>query len=632
MDNFKISSIEIYREIPENSKLDKESSQKITGLASIDMPWMKYYNHIPSDAISTDTNMFDYFVEVTKKIGNIPLLEYCGKTYTRVEIIEEVEKYITKFVSIGVKKGEIISFLMLDVPEVLFSILALSKIGAVANLIKFDQSPEQIKNIINSTNSKYIFVTEIPLILDNVIKSLKDNNKVKIISVPLFASLSKKELYLMFKDKIKNNNIIKTIEELTENQKNIAKIKNAKPVIPFNSWIKLKKDKPINYENGTGKDTTVIVYTGGTTGETKGVVLTNKNITSSAKGFIYGEYDFNLGKSAMNILPPSIAYYLNATYCLMCCGVKVNLIPAFTLEEYPLLIKKHKPNIFLAGPILFKEMRNSQELTDTSYVTAAISGGDKLAIEEEKAMTDFLRRTGSDSITHQGYGESECTAAATYTKTNSYKLGSIGIPFINVKVSIFDSDTLEELPYGCDNIGEICISGDTVMQGYYNKIDATREVLKIHQDGSLWLHTKDYGFMDQDGLVYHCGRDKRMITRNGSKIWLNSIEEIIFKHKNVFNCCCVKNNDSDEREVPVCYLVLKENTDITKTIKEIAEMIKQNLPTENIPKYFVLTDSIPYTEVNKKVDFRALEKNDIHDSKDYIITGNIVKKRVKTRN
>ena len=295
------------------------------------------------------------------------------------------------------------------------------------------------------------------------------------------------------------------------------------------------------------------------------------------------------------------------------------------------LLNKYKPNIFLGGPILFNEMVDSGIIKDTSFITSPISGGDKLAVAEEERANNYIKEHGGTAVIHQGYGESECTAAATYAKTNAYALGSIGIPFINVLVSIFDED-YNEIPFGEGKIGEICISGPTVMDGYYKDKKETEDVLKKHKDGRIWLHTKDYGYMDNDGRIYHCGRAKRMITRHGDKVWLTAIEEIIKTHHNVYDCCTVKGNDAVEREVPVCYIVFNDDSKMVETIKELDEMIKAKLKELYIPKYYVKTDEIPLTEVNKKVDFVKLEKIDIFDKDIYQMNGNLIEpKRSKTK-
>ncbi|MGN1311894.1 MAG: AMP-binding protein [Bacilli bacterium] len=622
--------------------LDKET--RIEGkLASDIKPWLKYYdtdvkNYSDEKKAYLDTNMntYDYFLKVTKGYGNILMLSYCGKNYTREDVINEVEKYIKRFNKMGIQKGDIISFMMLNNPDIIFMWMALSKIGAISNLIKFDEAEDRINDILNKTKSKYLFINDIPMITEKVSKGIINTNYLeKVICLSLFESLDKVEKVQMLIDNAKlqanSNNIkeiTKEIENILSNMKKQNEESNSykkdKRFISYKEWKKITDGgKLINRPNATGENISVIVYTGGTTGNAKGVPLTNINLNSSAYGFKLGDYGFDCGKTSMSILPPSIAYYYNATYCLMCCGVSVNLIPFFTPKEYPMLLNKYKPNIFLAGPILFKEMVEGGVIKDTSFMTSPISGGDKLPIIEEESANDYIEKHGGKAKIHQGYGESECTAASTYSKDNALTLGSIGIPFINVLVSMFDENN-KEIPYGEGKIGEICISGPTVMDGYYKDKEETDLVLKKHDDGRIWLHTSDYGYMDNDGKIYHCGRAKRMITRSGDKVWLSAIEEIVKTHNNVYDCCCVKGEDSAEREVPICHIVFKNAEEKYNTIKELDQIIEAKLKLLYIPKYYVVKEEIPLTEVNKKVDFIKLEKEDINNSNIYELNGKLI--------
>ena len=191
------------------------------------------------------------------------------------------------------------------------------------------------------------------------------------------------------------------------------------------------------------------------------------------------------------------------------------------------------------------------------------------------------------------------------------------------KVSTEKKDN-NEIPFGEGKIGEICISGPTVMKGYFEDKEETDKVLMKHKDGKVWLHTSDYGYMDKEGRIYHCGRAKRMITRSGDKVWLTAIEEIIKTHHNVFDCCVVKKEDSIEREIPVCHIIFNNEDEKETTINELNKLIYTKLKEHYIPKYYVITKEIPLTEVNKKVDFVKLEKEDIFDNNIYEINGNII--------
>lgn len=613
-----------------------------SGYPNMDKPWLKWYSEESIlKSINESNNIYDHFMEMAP--DNVTILEYYGRKYTKNDIAKKVEFYIRRFSSMGIKEGSTVSFIMLDVPEVAFMWMALSKLGAVTNLIKFDEGPERIAFMNNVGDADYMFVSEVPFILKNVKDSMNYENNIKeIISVPITAEMPKKYFLEMIndivkkskgntKDKLKSlKKQLSEIKEMSEESKSI--INSDKIFKSFNEW----KNGPLAttyIAAPNDKDrTSIIVYTGGTTGKAKGVELTNKNIINMAHTFKYSELGFDVGKTSLNIVPPGVAYYLNATYALMCCGVTVNMISNFEISEYSSLIDKHKPNIFLSGPILLKQMAEDGVIKDASYVTDPISGGDKLHYIEEERINEFFKTHNSNAIVHQGYGESESTAAATYSKSSASVVGGIGIPLLNVEVGIFEYEDADEFipghetPKRYNEIGEICITGPTIMKGYKNNEEETKRVLRLHSDGKYWLHTDDLGFMDEDGRLFHRGRAKRMLTRAGNKVWLGTLEDVIKRNDCISDCCCVKFDDSEEREIPIAFII--GNDDFNEScIQSIDESIRIAQPESYVPKYYVIIDELPITEVNKKVDFKQLEKTDIFNTDEFVVEGKIIKRK-----
>ena len=640
-------------------KVNANESKKLTGYASIDKPWLKWYQHGEDfkDIEFNKTNCYDYFFDVTKNY-DWPLIEYYGKKYTKEEIKEEVDNYIKRFTTMGIKEGDTVSFILLNVPETMFFLLALSKMGAAVNLIKFDESPERIKFMTNLSNSKYLFASEVPFIMDNVSSALDlGSNIEKVISLPVTEAIPKEKMTNMLYKQAKSNlpnetDEDKIIEEVikiyhkTINDRTslIENLKSHGDFITFDEWKNTYHGEEMRTIEGGADNTVAIVYTGGTTGAPKGVELTNNNLNYSAHNFLYSEMDFYPKLKSMDILPPSIGYYFNATYDLLCCGVSVNFISQFKVQEYPNLIKEHKPNIFMAGPILLKAIVDADILDDTSFMVAPISGGDKLFLEEEERFNEYAKSKGGiatvgdekiETRVRQGWGLTESTAAASYLNRGAAKTGSIGIPLIDVTVGVFDyvpadefdKDTLEEKKYG--EIGELCITGDTVMKGYLNNPEATKALLREHSDGKIWLHSDDLGYIDEDGRIYHKGRAKRMLTRSGAKVWLGTLEDTIRSHPMVDACCCVKMEDVEEREVPVAHIVLKDTDSDDLVFEEIDALVKTNYPECYLPKFYVKKDELPITEVNKKIDFKSLEKENILDPDNYSISGKVITPKVK---
>lgn len=634
--------------LEEASKLKKEESKSLTGYATVDMPWKKWFVN-QEEALPKGMTYYDYFFEVTKKY-DWPLLGYYGKDYTWWEIKKEVDKKIRKLTAMGVKKGEKVSFVFLNVPEAITFTLALTKMGASANLIKFDESPERIKYMCELAESRYLFISEAPFIVDNTLESIKLGNSVeRVISVPLTESMPKVAVLNMLYEESKKNllqdkkpfDIVREMKKTYDNTVMMQnemheKLRKCDKCISYKDWGKTYKGSKMNTVDFGGDNVGVIMYTGGTTGGAKGVETTNDALIASAHIFRTSEMNFTPGKTSMSILPPAVSYYFNATFNLMCCGVRVDLVSKFEVAEYPHLIEKYRPNVFMAGPILFKAMRESG-MEDLSFATDPISGGDKLHTEEEYSYHDFSKSVGCDTWIKQGYGMTESMAGVLYSIRPALKVGSIGVPLKHCKVAIFDyvpydefdKDTLQEKKYG--EIGEICITGPTLMKGYLNNTAATLAMLREHSDGEVWLHSDDLGYMDEEGRIYHCGRAKRMITRAGGKVWLGTIEDVIKSHPMVDDCCCVKLDDEIEREVPVAHIVLKDETVSNAIFDEIDEIVKNNCPEIYVPKYYVKTDDIPVTEANKKVDFKKLEAEPILDASIYHMDGRVISKKVKAK-
>lgn len=614
------------------------------GYPSIDKPWLQWYDSEDIMLKREKTNVYDYFKNVAP--NDCCLINYYGKKFYKQDIINEVEKYISKFSTMGICEGTTVSFIMLNVPEIIFAWLALSKMGATANFIKFDETPERIKLMNDIGKSEYMFITELPFIMKSVAKSIELGSQLKqVITVPITSAMPKIAQMQMIVDNVlaysKNNSttliksLINNVNDLHKGSVETKEILSSNPFfVEFKDWNRNTLNSSSTVVDNGSENISIIVYTGGTTGNPKGVELTNDNITAMAHDFNYSRFGFTPGKTSMNILPPGPAYYLNATYGLMCCGVTVQMISNFKIDEYPELIKKYRPNIFLSGPILLKAIADKDVMKDCSFITDPISGGDKLHLAEEDKINEYLKLHGSDAIVHQGYGESESTAAATYAKKNASITGTIGIPMLDINVSIFDYRSHDE-PEIVDNaekryneIGEICISGPTIMRGYRDNSMETKKVLRLHEDGKIWLHTDDLGYMDENGRLFHCGRAKRMLTRSGNKVWLGALEETIKQHPNVFDCCCVKKNDDDEREVPIAHIVLKDDT-IENTFEEIDEMIILAQPESYVPKYYVQRDDIPITSINNKVDFKKMEEEDIFDCSVYEKSGKVIRKKTK---
>ena len=247
---------------------------------------------------------------------------------------------------------------------------------------------------------------------------------------------------------------------------------------------------------------------------------------------------------------------------------------------------------------------------DLSFVLNLACGGDAISLGAERAVNEFLSSHGAPYGLAKGYGMTEVCSAATAAAGTHNKLGSVGLPLPSTVVSIFEPGTETELPIG--ERGEICISGPSMMQGYYKKPDETAIVMRRHADGRVWIHSGDIGYMDEEGYVFLDSRIKRMIIRHdGFKIFPSMIENVISTHPAVANCSVVGCADKDhvQGRLPLAYVVLNSDCQKKKRqiVRELRAMCADELPEYVLPVGYKFIDKLPLTPVGK-VDYLELEK------------------------
>lgn len=578
------------------------------GYSSIDKPWLKYCDEDAINAEIPKMKTYDLIYEKRKNELDYTAFIYFNNKIKMKTFFETVEKIAKSLKHIGVKEGDIVSVALPNMPEAVYLLYALNRVGAVTDFIDPRLTTDGFTKRLKSTNSKYLFALDMSK--GNVSKI--DKNLVNNI------------IYLSISESFPKS--LKTIYNL-KNRKNIDK-----SLMNWNKFLKIGEqyDGIIDSEYHENQ-ALVIVHTGGTTGEPKGVVLTNENF--NAMGVIQDTAKINLNSkdTLLTFLPPFIAYCLtNSYHDSLYMGFENILIPSFEPKDYPKLMHKYKPNHVLSGPILWdlfiKDKVTSKD--DLSYMKTAISGGDALNIELEKEIGEFFKSHNAKTTLNQGYGMSEVSAAVCYSRCNAYTLGSVGVPYAKNSIKIVDEDGNE---LGYNEQGEIHILTPTMMKEYLNNKSATDEIIYT-ENNERWIKTGDIGYINEDGNLFVVGRMKRMIVRSGNKIFPSTIENIIAEDEDVESVAIVGMNDELERHVPVSHIVLKENVNINEVLSRINNLIREKLPEFNVPVLYVIRDNLPYTDINK-VDFKLLENENLDETKyDIVYTKDIENIKIKKMN
>ena len=291
---------------------------------------------------------------------------------------------------------------------------------------------------------------------------------------------------------------------MTKAARKVPKLPAAGDFIRWNDFLRGGKsidelpDHPIGYTEGAS-----ILYSGGTTGTTKGILLSSANFNATALQTIAasGLHDIH-GKKMLSVMPIFHGFGLGiGIHTALVGGATCILVPQFNVKTYAKLLVKKKPNLVPGVPTLFEALlrTNLLEDADLSFLDGMFSGGDSLSVELKHKVDDFLKAHKAKIQIREGYGTTECVTASCLTPKDYARSGSIGVPFPDTYYKIVKPGTTEETDPNIE--GEICISGPSVMMCYVDNPEETAQTLRRHADGRIWLHTGDLGAMDTDGFV-----------------------------------------------------------------------------------------------------------------------------------
>lgn len=569
---------------------------------SIEKPWLKFYSPEVINSSLPEFSIYEYLKYSNEKYLSRTALIYYGKLISYKKLIKNIDIVAESFKNRGIKEKDIVSISMPTIPEAIYVFYALSKIGAVANMIDPRKSPEEIEEYVKEVKSKILIVIDVAF---KKIESIKQKTSVEeIIVVSPSESLpdNTKTLY-----KIKNMSVM--------NKKSLSKVTKWKDFYNAGKgrirFLTEEETKPIPYR----KDRPiVIVYTGGTTGLSKGVVLTNDNINAATYQCIHCGFDFQRQHRWLNIMPPFIAYGIgNGLHLPLVCGMEVVIIPQFNAKKFDRLLAKYKPNHITGVPTHYDSILKSKALKNESlmFLYSAIVGGDKLDEKLEVKVNAYFDKHNCNYNIAKGYGLSEVMAAVCATsKMSCNKVGSVGIPFPHTTISIFDPEMGEEKSY--NEVGEVCIAGPNLMKCYYNNEKETNAVIKVHDDGLKWMHSGDIGYMDEEGNIFIVGRIKEVIVRNdGFKVFPILIEKVILNHPAVQSCKVIgiKDNTYSQGELPKAIVVLndKANYNQKEVINEIENLCHEKLAEYLQPAEIEIKDELPLTLIGK-IDYMSLKK------------------------
>lgn len=536
--------------------------------------WYQHLSPRPWTPEYPRCSMFDQLSDSAKTHPDWPAMKFRKKRWCYRQLIDQIEGLAGALLSVGIRRGDMVSIVSPNIPQAVMMLYALNRIGAVANMIHPSLSPGEIRHFVETVESAALLIPD--TLYDSIAGiSWTQPRAPKIILAGMAAHDA------------------------------------SAPGLDVLLWQELLKrgtKAALPPDGGDPDALAVILYSGGTTGIPKGVMITNFNLTSYAIQVRESSGVELAGKRSLALLPLFHGFGLAlCVHTMLCAGACIYLVPACDFKECNALIFRKRLHILCGVPAFFESLSRYPDMEgkDLSFLECLISGGDALPEKLQRRISRQLKAGGSKAALREGYGLTESLAGCCINPVFRNVPGSVGLPCPDMEAKIVELGTCREVPDGAD--GELCIAGPTVMRGYYRDREATRQVLRRHDDGKVWLHTGDIFCKDADGYLFFRQRIGRMIVCAGYNVYLSQIEHALASCEIVEAACAVGIRDRVMGNQVGVFVILGTPMEPRQAAATIMEYCRRNMAEYALPRRIDFVDEFPRTKLGK-VDFRALEK------------------------
>lgn len=617
-----IRRVELSEELSEGEKsriLDDIENGKTfdfkSGYPSIDRPWLKFFKLDKYYELENHKTVYQDIVDQNKGYEDTYALLYFGAKITYKKLFENIDKTAKALVKKGVKEGDFVTICCAGIPECIYTVYALAKIGAVANLMAPYFDKDQMSDRITDCDSKTLIVLDsfYPIIKDAVKKSSIE----KVVVIPALNSSP-----LRFIPKKKNVKL-NSVNEQWWNQ--FIKDGSKEDEVPTFTY---KKDYPF-----------CMVYSSGTTGASKAIVLSHDSFQFSVLSYNANTIEILRGQKTYQIVPPWYSTGLSTSIHLpLHNGVTIFQDPRFERDIFIKNVIKQKVD-FSIGPTSMYEGFLDEKLTagkKLSRFYTPVQGGEALKADLKRQIEGRLREMDANNKLIVAYGQCECGAQATSTSpTINHPNDSVGVPIPGVTVTIMDDD-FHELPYGTR--GNIVVNTPCGMLEYYKRPDATKKYFHYDKCGTKWSCTGDIGSMGENGDLFVDGRASDFTVVESQKVYNFDIESPVSFLPDIKNCDCIPRTNDDGTTDLGLHIIFTDETKeeyydpevLMKRLVEIQRLLfKKYGDIKMVPKYFRIRDNFPYKPSGKR-DIEALSKEKegfIYVDSTYLIEDEKIKRK-----
>jgi long-chain acyl-CoA synthetase len=552
-------------------------------------PWLKFYDkHVPKSLDYPKITIYELLEDARRKFPSNTATIFYGAKRSYSEIGARVDAFAAALKKLGISAGDRVALMLPTCPQFVIGYFAILKLGAIVVPTNPLYVEREIEHQFNDSGAKAVVCLDL---MFGRVKNVWKKTQLQHVIVTSLADEMPAIARFVYKRKLRKQGVKPHVENLPG-------------VVRFKDLLKTPPSGSIT-DAGEHESVAMLQYTGGTTGVSKGVMLTHRNMVANVdQNIIWRAPDIVPGKNTvLCVLPFFHVYGLCSMLCYVRVGAAMVLLPRFDVNETLTALHKYRPQLFAAVPTILVAINSHPQLSKYKLdsIKSVNCGAAPLPVE---VMEQFEKKTGATVL--EGFGMSETSPG---THSNPYlaphKAGSVGIPLPDTDSRIMDLDTGErELPVG--EAGELVICGPQVMKGYWNRPDETAGALR-----NGWLYTGDIARMDEDGYFYIVDRKKDMIIAGGFNIYPREIDEVLFEHPKVKEAVSVGIPDKYRGETVKAYIVLKDGENATE--KEIIDYCRERLTRYKVPTLVEFRPELPKTLVGKILR-RALREEEMKKS------------------
>ena len=549
-------------------------------------PWLRWYGDVPATLSYPAVTLYEAVAATAQRVPGNVAWDFFDTTETYAQLLRSIDTCAAALAALGLTAGARILIAMPTAPQAIIAFYAANKLGAVPAFVHPLATTPELEAYLNATGAT------VALTLDAFYGRLAAAKPRVPLRTIILARIP---------------DYLPTLKAL-----GFGLTKGRHIRVPADArvrwWKALMRGRhPLTVSTGSTDDPAAILFSGGTTGMPKGIVLSSRNFIAEGMAVVAFGGGMLPGDSILAILP--IFHGFGLGVCVntaFMAGAKSILAPTFSAEIAAKLIHRKQPTLLAGVPTLYDALARDKSLAkaDLASIRGAYCGGDTLAPSVKEKFDGLVARRGGSATLRQGYGLTEAVTGVMAPPREHPRDGSIGIPIPDVLATICRPGTTEELLPGEE--GEICISGPAVMLGYLDDVEATNETLRRHEDGRIWLHTGDLGRMDADGYFYFTDRLKRMIKSSGFNVFPAQVEAVLRRHPLVREACVVGVPDPAQVERVKAFVVLNDKAKASPaTEQELIEWCRSQLIKWSCPREVAFRTELPKTRVGK-IDYKAL--------------------------